>query len=172
MESLPIKRLTQELLEKVAEQSSKNHRQRQNYNFHHHSEKVERFVNVLQPGTYVRPHRHIRPPEINGFEFFLVIQGAMGLLFMDETGQIIHQELVSANGSTLGIEVPEGTYHTAVALAPNTVTLEVKEGPYDPSTDKEFMEIFPLEGTPESKRLVETWQSYFVPTREVSAMVN
>lgn len=77
MESLAIKRLTQELLEKVAEQSSKNHRQRKNYKFHHHSEKVERFVNVLQPGTYVRPHRHIRPPEINGFEFFLVIQGAL-----------------------------------------------------------------------------------------------
>lgn len=172
MKSLPIKRLTQELLEKLAEQSNQNPRLRQNYNFHHHSEKVERFVNVLQPGTYVRPHRHLRPPGINGFEFFLVIQGAMGLIFMNEMGQMIHQELVSANGSTPGIEVPEGIYHTAVALAPNTVTLEIKEGPYDPITDKEFMEIFPSEGTPESKRLVETWQSYFVSTREASAIAN
>lgn len=164
MESQPIKRLTQELLDDLAQQARSSPRKRKNYNFHHHSEKVERFINVLQPGTYVRPHRHMRSPGTNGFEFFLALQGEMGIIFMDETGEILHKELVSANGSTLGIEVSEGTYHTVVALAPNTVTLEIKEGPYDPSTDKEFLEAFPAEGTLAAGRLVETWQSYFTQT--------
>lgn len=161
MESLQIKRLTKELMDNVAQQARNSPRQRQNYNFHDPLEKVNRFLNVVQPGTYVRPHRHIRPPEINGFEFFLVLQGAMGIILMDQTGQTVHQELVSANGSTLGIEVPEGIYHTVVALDCDTVTLEVKEGPYNPSIDKEFIEFFPVEGTPEAAGWVETWQGYF-----------
>ncbi len=161
MESLPIKRLTQELVDNLAQQARSSPRQRQNYNFHKHSEKVERFLNVLQPGTYVRPHRHIRSPGANGFEFFLVLQGELGIIFMNETGEILHKEPVSANGSTFGIEVPEGTYHTVVALAPNTVALEIKEGPYNPTTDKEFLEAFPAEGTSAAGRLVKNWQSYF-----------
>lgn len=76
---------------------------------------------------------------------------------MDECGQILDIERVSANGSTRGIELPEGTYHTLVALAPDTVILELKEGPYEPSTDKEFIDTFPDEGTPAAKQLVETW---------------
>ena len=169
MESLGLKRLTQELMDNLAQQARNSPRQRQNYNFHDHSETVNRFLNVCQPGTYVRPHRHIRPPEINGFEFFLVLKGAMGFIFMDETGQIVDKELVSANGSTLAIEVPEGVYHTVVVLAPDTVALEVKEGPYNPSTDKEFLELFPSEGTPEAARWVEIWQGYFAQTTQTPA---
>ena len=161
MESLALKCLTQDLINHVAEQARNSPRQRQNYNFHDLSENVNRFLNVFQMGTYVRPHRHLRPPDINGFEFFLVLQGALGIIFMDETGHIVHTELVSARGSTLGIEVPEGIYHTVVALARDTVTLEVKEGPYNPSTDKEFLEMFPTEGTPEATHWVETWQGCF-----------
>ena len=98
---------------------------------------------------------------MNGFEFFLVFQGKLGIIIMDKNGQILEKEQVSANGSTRGIELPEGTYHTLVALSPNTVILELKEGPYDPTTDKEFLDAFPAEGTPAAKNLVETWEGYF-----------
>lgn len=107
MRSLPMKRLTQEIVENIAEQARSSPRQRQNYNFHEPSEKVQRFLNVLQPGTYVRPHRHQRPPEVNGFEFFVVIQGELGMILLNENGQILHTELISANGVTRGIELPK-----------------------------------------------------------------
>lgn len=161
MTPLPIKRLTQELLDNLAQQACNSPRLRQNYNLHDVSEKVQRFINVLQPGTYVRPHRHHRTAGMNGFEFFLVFQGELGMIIMDECGQILDTERVSANGFTRGIELPQGTYHTLVALAPNTIILELKEGPYKPSTDKEFIETFPAEGTLAAKQLVETWKSYF-----------
>lgn len=153
----PIKRLTQELLDNIAHLARSSPRLRQNYNFHDVSEKVQRFINVLQPGTYIRPHRHHRTAEMNGFEFFLVVQGELGIIIMDECGQILDTGRVSANGSTRGIELPQGTYHTLVALAPDTVILELKEGPYEPSTDKEFIATFPPEGTPAATQLVETW---------------
>lgn len=161
MSSPAIKRLTQGLLDDITQKARSSPRLRQNYDFHDLSEKVQRFINVLQPGTYVRPHRHLRIPGVNGFEFFLVFQGELGIIVMNEKGEILETERVSAKGSVRGIELPEGTYHTLIALAPDTLVLELKEGPYDPKTDKEFLENFPSEGTTAAKQLVETWQGYF-----------
>ena len=161
MQSPYIKYLSQELLDNLAAQARISPRLRQNYNFHNLSEKVQRFINVLQPGTYVRPHRHCRVSGVNGFEFFLVCQGELGVMIFEQSGQIVDKQLVSANGAVRGIELSEGTYHTLVALAPNTVILELKEGPYDLTTDKEFLDAFPQEGTTAAKQLVETWQGYF-----------
>ena len=156
-----VKCLTNELLETVAQQAETSPRLRQNYNFHGLSERVQRLLNALQPGTYVRPHQHLRAASANGFEFFLVIQGEVGILLFNEQGEIIHQERLRAEGPIRGIELAEGQYHTLVALAPDTVILELKEGPYDPNTDKEFLTAFPEEGIPEARALVETWQHRF-----------
>jgi cupin fold WbuC family metalloprotein len=161
VQSPPIKRLTQNLIAEIVEKSRRSPRRRQNYNFHELEEKVQRFVNVLQPGTYVRPHRHRRPPDINGFEFFLVLQGELGLIIMNDRGEILQQERVSSTGEIHAIELPEDVVHTLVALAPDTVMLELKEGPYNVNTDKEFLDNFPQEGTPEAIEFVKTWQSYF-----------
>lgn len=159
--SLPIKCLTQTLMDTIASEARTSPRQRKNYNFHQHEERVQRFLNVLQPGTYVRPHRHIRPEDSSGFEFFLVMQGAIGMIVLDEQGKVLHTERISATGETRAIELAEGTFHTLVALEPNTVMFELKEGPYIPMDDKDFLAQFPLEGTPEAKTLVQTWQQYF-----------
>ncbi len=161
MQSPPIKLLTQELLDEVAASSRSSPRQRQNYNFHDLSEKVQRFVNVLQPGTYVRPHRHLRPPTVNGFEFFVVIQGAVGIVILNENGQILRSLRVSAGGPTRAVELPEGTIHTLVALAPDTVILEFKEGPYDVAADKDFLPGFPVEGSAAAGELVLIWEAEF-----------
>lgn len=158
MTSAPIKRLTTSLLEDLAEQSRHNPRLRQNYNFHDLSETVQRLLNVLQPGTYIRPHRHLRPPHINGFEFFLVLQGSLGVLLLDEQGQVCHREQLHAQGPVQGLELAAGTYHTLVALAANTVILELKEGPYDPETDKDFLPLFPEEGTSAALAQVADWE--------------
>ena len=158
MEFTAIKRLNQDLIDRVARQARENSRLRQNYNFHDLSEKVQRFINVLQPGTYVRPHRHRRAVGVNGFEFFLVLQGTLGVAVLNERGEIGRWEQASAQGPTRGIELAEGTYHTLVALEPDTVILELKEGPYNPGSDKEFLAQFPLEGTGEAEALVAMWE--------------
>jgi cupin fold WbuC family metalloprotein len=156
-----LKLLTQDLLDAIAAQSRSSPRLRQNYNFHDLSERVQRFINMLQPNTYVRPHRHLRVPDVNGFEFFLVLQGELGIMVMDDQGQTLHRERVSAQGKTRGVELAEGTYHSLIALAPNTAILELKEGPYDLRTDKEFLTTFPEEGTLEAQEQVKRWQQDF-----------
>lgn len=159
--TLPIKCLTESLMDAIAQEARTNPRQRQNYNFHEHSDRVQRFLNVLQPGTYVRPHRHIRPEDKSGFEFFLVLQGAVGILVLDELGNVIHTQKVSANGTTRGVELGEGMFHTLIALEPDTVMFELKEGPYVPIEDKDFLQEFPKESTPEAQQYVETWRKHF-----------
>jgi cupin fold WbuC family metalloprotein len=161
-QSLPFKRLTQDLVNDVADQSRESSRLRKNYNFHDRSERVQRFLNVLQPGTYVHPHRHQRSTDVNGFEFFLVLQGEIGIIIFDETGQILHLERISAQGPTRGIELAEGTFHTLVALIPDTVILELKEGPYNATTDKDFLDMFPQEGGLDAQNMVQTWQALFL----------
>ncbi len=156
-----LKRLTQDLIDSVAQDAQASPRLRKNYNFHDLNERVQRFLNVLQPGTYVRPHRHLRDRDVNGFEFFLALQGKLGLLVMNEQGEIVDQECIIAQGSVQGVELAEGFFHTLVVLEPNTVILELKEGPYNPVTDKEFLSMFPEEGTSESKTLIQTWESRF-----------
>lgn len=157
-----LKLLTQDLLDAIAAQSRSSSRLRQNYNFHDLSERVQRFINMLQPDTYVRPHRHCRVPDVNGFEFFLVLQGELGIMVMNEQGQILHRERVNAQGKTRGVELAEGTYHSLIALAPDTAILELKEGPYDLRTDKEFLTIFPEEGTPAAQAQVNLWRNDFL----------
>ncbi len=157
----PLQRLSRALLAEVAEQARLSSRLRQNYNFHAHEERVQRFLNAMQPGTYVRPHRHCPVAGANRFEFFLALQGALGLLVMDERGQVTHTERISAQGEVRGIELAQATFHTLVVLAADTVIFELKEGPYHAETDKEFLPMFPLEGTPEAAQWVKTWEGYF-----------
>lgn len=156
-----IKRLSTDLLGDIAERARENPRLRKNYNLHELSERVQRFVNVMQPGTYVRPHCHRRSPDVNGFELFVVLQGEVGIAMMSDRGEILQRERISATGPTRGIELPEGTYHTLVALAPDTTILEIKEGPYDPQTDKDFLPNFPQEGTPAARHQEEEWRAGF-----------
>ncbi len=161
MTELPIKCLTQSLMDLIAEQARSSPRQRQNYNFHESTDRVQRFLNVLQPETYVRPHRHVRPTDASGFEFFLVLQGAIGILVLDESGGVLQIKKISATGATRGVELSEGLFHTLVALEPDTVMFELKEGPYVPMSDKDFLPQFPLENTLEATQWLRTWQEYF-----------
>ncbi len=156
-----IKRLSQKLFDTVSQEAAALPRLRKNHNFHQLPDGVQRFINVLQPGTYVRPHRHVRSADSNGFELFLVLQGEIGFLVLDGQGEVVQTERLSAQGPTYGLELEEGQYHTLIALAPDTVMFEIKEGPYVPAKDKDFMANFPMEGTLEAERQVHTWTGLF-----------
>ncbi|MFG6103597.1 cupin fold metalloprotein, WbuC family [Leptolyngbyaceae cyanobacterium CCMR0082] len=156
-----IKRVSQELFDSVSQEASALPRLRKNHNLHQLPDSVQRFINVLQPGTYVRPHRHLRAKDSNGFELFLVLQGEIGFLMLNEQGQVIQIERLCAQGPTYGLELAEGQYHTLIALAPNTVMFEIKEGPYVPAADKDFMQQFPAEGTVAAQQQVQAWAELF-----------
>jgi cupin fold WbuC family metalloprotein len=88
-----------------------------------------------------------------------VLQGEIGVLILDETGHV--ERYFRVGGDPWGLELAEGVFHTLVALQPDTAILEIKEGPYEPSADKDFLPQSPLEGTVEASALVKLWTGYF-----------
>ena len=158
MTSSPFRRIDQQLFAQVSAEARQHPRLRLNHNFHREQDSVQRFLNVLQPGTYVRPHRHRRNGSGTGFECFLVLQGAIGLLLFNGKGEIQQQLHLSATGPTHGIEVDENQFHTLVALEADSVIFELKQGPYQPAQDKDFLRGFPLEGTPDATVQEAQWR--------------
>jgi cupin fold WbuC family metalloprotein len=157
----PLQRIDQALFDSVAAGASSSPRRRRNHNFHAPADRVQRFLNVLQPGTYVRPHRHRRERPGEGFECFLVLQGEVGLLLLDGAGRMLGRERISAGGPLFGIELAEGVIHTLVALSADAVLMEIKQGPYEPSADKDFLAGFPLEGTEAAAAQEQAWRALF-----------
>ncbi len=156
-----IKRLDQALFDAVADQARRSPRLRCNHNFHAEPEPVQRFLNVLQPGTYVRPHRHLRQEPGAAFECFVVLQGAIGVLLLNGAGDVLLGERLEAAGPLRGIELADGQFHTLVALQRDSVLLEVKQGPYIPAQDKDFLPCFPAEGSPAAAAQVRAWTQLF-----------
>jgi len=158
MTSTPFRRIDQQLFAQVAAEARQHPRLRLNHNFHQEQDHVQRFLNVLQPGTYVRPHRHRRNGSGTGFECFLVLQGAIGLLLFNSEREIQQQLHLSARGPTHGIEIAEDQFHTLVALEADSVIFELKQGPYQPAQDIDFLIGFPQEGTTEAAMQESQWR--------------
>lgn len=134
------------LLSETTREARQSPRGRRNHNFHRHEEPVQRLLNALEPGSYVRPHLH----EGEGaFEMFVVLRGEVGCVLFDAAGGVAAACRLAAGGGAggdaLGIEIPGGTHHTLVSLAPGTVVLEIKQGPYDASTAKQWLAGYPDE---------------------------
>ena len=120
---------------------------------------VHRLFNAVEPGSYIRPHRHLHPPRA---ETLIVVSGALGLLTFDEVGRLVSTERMAAGGETFGMDVPPGVWHTFVALEPGTVFFETKAGPYAAPAGADAADWAPAEGRPEAAAQEARWRELFV----------
>jgi len=109
-----------------------------------HGSNVHRMFNALQPGTYVTPHRHMNPTKD---ETILVVAGSLLFIRFTDDGEIAEQVLLQPGTENFGIDVAPHVFHTYIPLKPDTLIFEVKDGPYEPATDKDFPDWAPREGT-------------------------
>ena len=116
---------------------------------------LQRMLNAMQPGSYVRPHRHDGPPRD---EAILVIRGAIGYVRFAETGEVTATHLLRAGH---GIDIRAPALHTFFALEPDTVVFEAKGGPFRPMAEADFAGWAPKEGTPESRAYLEELTARF-----------
>lgn len=60
-----MKIINEALLNETTGRAKQSPRLRMNYNFHEHlDDPVNRLLNALEPGTYLRPHRHLNPKKM------------------------------------------------------------------------------------------------------------
>ena len=136
------------LLNEVCAEAEASPRRRKNRNFHPRDDHPgHRLLNAMQPDSYIPPHRHLDP---NKDETFVVLRGLLGLIVFDDAGGVIRSAKVGAGGTAIGVDIPHGTWHTALSLEPDTVFLEAKAGPYLPFTTAEKAPWAPAENSPQA----------------------
>lgn len=121
---------------------------------------LHRMLNALQPMSYVQPHRHLDPPKA---ESIIVLKGAIAYIQFKRTGKIEKIYHLSADSTEIGIDTEPGIYHTFFAKVEDTVLFEVKPGPYDQGSDKDFAPWAPEEG---AESATEYMQKLYELTKE------
>lgn len=159
MEAKRMKTFTAADADGLCQSARTSPRQRAHHNLHPTLDApVQRLCIALQPETYVRPHCHSEP---NKWEQLVVLEGAVSVLICSPEGQLLERIELSASGTRM-LEVPAFTWHTLICQAPDSLVFEIKEGPYAPSSDKDFAPWAPAEGTQDAARFREWWRGLTV----------
>lgn len=147
------------LLDEVVGAARGSPRRRRNHNFHRgDADACHRLLNAIEPGSYVVPHRHLDPEKD---ETFVVLRGRFGVVMFDDDGAVTHRVVLDGAGPTCGVTIPHGTFHSVVALAPGSVFLEAKAGPYLPLTPPERAPWAPDEQAPEAAAYLARLEGLF-----------
>ncbi len=137
------------LLDQVILKARSSPRLRMNHNFHSGPEDtLQRMLNAMEPGTYLRPHKHENPDKR---EVFFALRGRLCVIEFNDDGEVIDHTILDARNGSYGAEIPERTWHSIISLESGSVAYEVKDGPYTPINDKNFATWAPEEGSPKVK---------------------
>lgn len=122
-------------------------RKRKNLNIHPSDDFCcHRLFNAIEPGSYIRPHRHL---DTTKDETFVIISGALGVVLFDDDGAMDESVVLTAGGPIFAVDIPHGRFHSAVSLEPGTIFFESKAGPYLPLAVEEIANWAPAEGAPD-----------------------
>ena len=122
-------------------------RLRQHYNIHQSfQDPCQRLFNAIEPGSYIRPHRHLTDPRA---ELLIPVRGLMAVVLFDDNGRVINVIRMgkerSGVDSTRIVELSPATWHTVLALQSGSILLEVKAGPFDSNQPKDLASWAPAE---------------------------
>lgn len=128
--------LSDEQIENGLDASRNSPRKRMILPIHRRQEaEVQRLINFLQPGTYIRPHRH---PLAHTTESIVVLKGSIRFFTLDDAGKVLTDNLLKSKPISSVVDIEPNTWHTFIVLEEDTILFECKKGPYNAETDKEF----------------------------------
>ena len=137
--------IDRDLVQRKAYDARRSPRRREIHVFHRgDDDPLQRMLNAIQPGSYIRPHRHLDPPKS---ESLILLQGMLGYVSFRDDGTPEDDSflLIDLDRGVYGCDIRPGVWHTIFALVPDTVIFEVKPGPYSPANDKDFAPWAPEE---------------------------
>ncbi len=107
--------------------------------------KVQRLLNCLQPGSYIRPHCH---SQAHATETICLLSGSLEVLIFSPEGAVTARHLLSPKSPLIDLE--PGVWHGMIVKEADSVILEIKHGPYQAMHDKDFAPWAPPENSPEA----------------------
>ncbi|MEN9023364.1 MAG: cupin fold metalloprotein, WbuC family [Verrucomicrobiaceae bacterium] len=140
-----MKEVALETIDRLCREATASPRRRAHLNLHEDLEEdVQRLLIAMQPGTYVRPHRH---PEPYKKETLIILQGRCACFTFHNDGSINKSVILDPAKGTYLCEIPDQQWHGVTCLSDNTVVLEFKRGPYTPLTPENFATWAPEENS-------------------------
>ena len=150
-----MKVIDERLLDETRAKALASPRLRMNHNFHERlDDPVNRLLNAMEPGTYIRPHRHLNPAKE---EIFLVLQGKVAVFLFDDSGQVVEKRLMDPREGVYGGEIKAGVWHGLLVLEPGTVIYEVKRGPFVPLAPEDLAPWSPAAEDTEGAQAFMAW---------------
>jgi cupin fold WbuC family metalloprotein len=141
--------INRKLMDDLTAIAKASDRGRKNHNFHERYDEVcQRLLNAVEPGSYIRPHRHLSPPKP---ETFVCLRGRMALVLFEEGGAVERIVPFGPGLETVGVDIPAGLWHTVVSLESGSIFFETKPGPYCPAPEEDWAPWSPPEGSGEAK---------------------
>ncbi len=123
------------LFDRLTAEAKASPRLRSHLNLHESLDaKAQRLLVALEPGTQMPIHRH---PSTN--ETQMVLRGKMRVVFYNDAREVIDEFTLSPLDGNFGIHTPMGQWHTLEVVESGTVILEVKDGPYTPSSPEDIL---------------------------------
>ncbi|NLS53499.1 WbuC family cupin fold metalloprotein [Hafnia alvei] len=147
-----MKQITFDDLKQQSAAAASAPRLRAHRNFHPElSDPVQRLAIAMEPGTYIRPHRHPHT-----FELLLPLSGRFVVLNFDEQGVVTRRVVLGEE--CVALEMDAGTWHSVLSLDNGGVIFEVKHGGYQPVTEQDSAPWAPAEGAAGTQELM-AWYS-------------
>ena len=142
-----------DLINSAIDMSRKSPRGRIIYPFHKsNNDNIHRMLNVIQPYSYIQPHRHSSPPKP---ETVIVLKGTLAFITYSENGEINETTILSNQSDKIGIDTGPNIFHTFFALEKDTVIFETKPGPYVKISEKDNAKWAPQENDNNCKEYLE-----------------
>ncbi|WP_024873171.1 WbuC family cupin fold metalloprotein [Tolumonas lignilytica] len=143
-----MNKLSFDRLSALSAEAQQSPRQRMNHNMHTElAAPIQRLAIAMEPGTYIRPHRHTQT-----WELLTSLRGRFVVLNFDDTGMVIQRAVLGEDVSV--IETPVGGWHAVLSLDPGAVIFEVKHGPYVPFKEEDFAPWSPAADNEQYKDLM------------------
>ena len=149
-----MKIINHKVIDQLSLEASESDRLRKNLNLHDdYADPCQRLFIAMEPGTYIRPHRHTDPPKP---ECFMAVRGRFALLVFENSGEVREVIPFGDGCETLAIDLPAGEWHSIIVLESKSIFFETKPGPYVAMSDKDFAPWAPEENSPEVNQYLTT----------------
>lgn len=154
-----MKQITDATLDELAEQAQASKRQRANLNLHEQlDDPIQRLAIAMEPGTYVRPHRHPHT-----WELLTPLRGRFLVLYFNESGTVTARTILGEESRM--VENPAGQWHAVLSLDAGGVIFEVKHGPYQPLAESDLAPWSPAADSAAASALLDWYKGARVGDR-------
>ena len=131
-------KITQALLDELTAKAKANPRLRMNMDLRNSDkDQSQRMLNAIEPGSPLPIHRHRKTSET-----VVCLRGRLVEEYYDELERRCTETIeLSPNGPVVALNIPAGQWHTVRVLESGTVIMEVKDGPYEPLSDVDVLQM-------------------------------